>query len=206
VRSTVVTFTVPVSMRPDSGRRSYATEHHYVAERFFGRSANRHGAKCWHANWSARMSDNSMNFLVWLVMSGTILAHGPFVLNTPIAAVRIVWSVGGLCEVDPRDAHRVSAPAATPSVCRRSKQRCQTKTTRKELTPARAIAAAKKMRDQLNDPDSLRVVSFLYYEPEPPDVHFLCVVFRAKNEHGGWSYRPSLTTQRTILAADSTMR
>jgi hypothetical protein len=59
------------------------------------------------------------------------------------------------------------------------------KTNRKELTPERAIAAARKMRDRLNDPDSLRVVSFLYYESEPPDGHFLCVVFRAKNEHGG---------------------
>jgi hypothetical protein len=60
-----------------------------------------------------------------------------------------------------------------------------TKTTRKELTPERAIAAARKMRDRLNDPDSLRVVSFLYYESAPPDGHFLCVVFRAKNENGG---------------------
>lgn len=59
------------------------------------------------------------------------------------------------------------------------------KTTREELTPARAIAAARKMRDRLNDPDSLRVNSFVYYEPEPPDIHFLCVVFRAKNEYGG---------------------
>lgn len=58
------------------------------------------------------------------------------------------------------------------------------KTTREQLTPTRAIGAARHMRDQLNDPDSLRVVSFLYYEPEA-DSHFLCVIFRAKNEHGG---------------------
>lgn len=58
------------------------------------------------------------------------------------------------------------------------------KTTREQLTPARAIAAARQMRDQLSDPESLRVVSFLYYEPES-DSHFLCVIFRAKNEHGG---------------------
>jgi len=37
----------------------------------------------------------------------------------------------------------------------------------------------------LNDPDSLRVASVLYYERDPPDSHFLCVVFRAKNEHAG---------------------
>jgi hypothetical protein len=59
------------------------------------------------------------------------------------------------------------------------------KTTREQLTPARAIAAARHLRDQLNDPDSLRVASFLYYESSPPDGHFLCVIFRAKNEHGG---------------------
>jgi hypothetical protein len=60
-----------------------------------------------------------------------------------------------------------------------------TKTTRKELTPQRAIAAARNMRDQLNDPDSLRVTSVLYYEPGSPDVHYLCVIFRARNEYGG---------------------
>ncbi len=59
------------------------------------------------------------------------------------------------------------------------------KTTREQLTPARAVAAARHMRDQLGDPDSLRVVSFFYYEPSAPDSHYLCVVFRAKNEHGG---------------------
>lgn len=58
------------------------------------------------------------------------------------------------------------------------------KTTREQITPARAIAAARHMRDQLNDPDSLRATSFLYYEPSAPDVHYLCVVFRAKNEYG----------------------
>ena len=44
---------------------------------------------------------------------------------------------------------------------------------------------SRHMRDQLGDPDSLRVVSFFYYEPSAPDSHYLCVVFRAKNEHGG---------------------
>lgn len=58
------------------------------------------------------------------------------------------------------------------------------KTTREQLTPATAIAIMRKMRDRLNDPDSLRVVSVLYYESEP-DSHMLCAIFRAKNEHGG---------------------
>jgi hypothetical protein len=58
------------------------------------------------------------------------------------------------------------------------------KTTREQLTTATAIAIMRKMRDQLNDPDSLKVASVVYYESEP-DVHALCVVFRAKNEQGG---------------------
>ena len=57
----------------------------------------------------------------------------------------------------------------------------KTKTTRAQLTSERAISAARRMRDQLNDPDSLRVVSFLTYESEP-EAHDYCVVFRAKEQ------------------------
>jgi hypothetical protein len=56
--------------------------------------------------------------------------------------------------------------------------------TSEQPTPLRAIAAARRMRDQLNDPDSLRVTSFFYYE-SAPGTRWLCVIFRAKNEHGG---------------------
>jgi hypothetical protein len=59
------------------------------------------------------------------------------------------------------------------------------KTNRKDLTQDRAVAAVRKMRERLNDPDSLRVVSVVYYEPQPPEFHSLCVTFRARNEHGG---------------------
>lgn len=55
------------------------------------------------------------------------------------------------------------------------------KTTRAQLTPERAIAAARHMRDGLNDPDSLRVVSFLYREHKS-DEHYVCVIFRAKEQ------------------------
>lgn len=55
------------------------------------------------------------------------------------------------------------------------------KTTRAQLTPERAIGAARHLRDRLNDPDSLRVASFLYYESKP-DTHGLCVIFRAKEQ------------------------
>ena len=55
------------------------------------------------------------------------------------------------------------------------------KTTRAQLTPERAITAARHMRDRLNDPDSLRVVSFLYREHKS-DEHYVCVVFRAKEQ------------------------
>jgi len=58
------------------------------------------------------------------------------------------------------------------------------KTTREQLTPTTAIAIMRKMRDGLNDPESLRVVSVVYYE-SAPDTHMLCATIRAKNEHGG---------------------
>lgn len=55
------------------------------------------------------------------------------------------------------------------------------KTTRAQLTPERAITAARHMRDRLNDPESLRVVSFIYREHKP-DEHYVCVIFRAKEQ------------------------
>ena len=70
----------------------------------------------------------------------------------------------------------VPAPSAT-----QSSDDAKTKTTRAQLTPERAITAARRMRDQLNDPDSLRVVSFLTYE-SAPEAHDYCVIFRAKEQ------------------------
>lgn len=54
------------------------------------------------------------------------------------------------------------------------------KTTRALLTPERAVAAARHMRDRLNDPDSLRVITFPYREWG--DSYVLCVIFRAKEQ------------------------
>lgn len=64
---------------------------------------------------------------------------------------------------------------------------CAVAQSSKDLTPARAVTDARYMRDRLNDPDSLRITSFVYYHDgggEPTD-YALCSVFRAKNEHGG---------------------
>jgi len=78
--------------------------------------------------------------------------------------------------------HRTACAALLLLGACASAQQCTT--TREELTEARAIQDARRIRDQLNDPDSMRVSSFLYYEPDNPKQHFLCVKFRAKNEYG----------------------
>lgn len=62
-----------------------------------------------------------------------------------------------------------------------SNEEAKSKTSRAQLTPERAITAARRMRDQLNDPDSLRVVSFLTYE-SAAEAHDYCVIFRAKEQ------------------------
>jgi hypothetical protein len=66
-------------------------------------------------------------------------------------------------------------------------------TTREQLTEARAVADARQIRDRLNDPDSMRVSSFIYYEPDNAKQHFVCMRFRAKNEYAA-------TVMQTFLA------
>lgn len=83
--------------RPNVEGRSHATSHHYVAERFFGRSTNRRGTKT-EGIFSACPWGHEGEFVVFCYECHEELVHNPVLLPEDIAKLAELVKSKGLSE------------------------------------------------------------------------------------------------------------